>query len=189
MSNFHRAPKIKSVVLSLLALLLVSPIGLVGCATSAPYKTQEYAAQRTDRVFEHEMKVVYKAIEKAFEKQKFKSRSPKKVTPTELSQLKEATWETDWVYSQSRDKYVEYEVNSVPKRKPLQVRLKQKVTAKASIAGVQVFVETEEELERIKADGSPNGYEEVEPDTSRAAEVLDRIQLSILSLGAGADMP
>jgi hypothetical protein len=184
MKNTGPSPFISSLLLSL-ALASIS----AGCATSLPYKTQQYAAHKTDRVFEQEMKVVYKAIEKAFEKQKFVSKNPKKVTPSELSQLTEATWETDWIYSQSRDKYVEYEVNSVPKRKPLQVRLKQKITAKHSIAGIQVFVETEEELERLKSDGTPNGYVEVEPDSSRAAEVLDRIQLSILSLGAGADMP
>ena len=175
---------IQFTIASLLATGLIS-----GCASSLPYKTQEYAAQRSERTFEYEMPVVYRAIEKALEKQNVQKRSPKKVPQSELHQLAEAEWVTDWIYSQSRDKYVEYTIDSIPRRKPLQVRLKQTIVARRSIAGVQISVRTEEELERIKADGSPNGYEEVSPDSSRAAELLDRIQLAILSFGGGKDLP
>jgi len=177
----------------LLAISIVTTLltaGLFGgCASSLPYKTQEYAAQRSERTFEYEMPVVYRAIEKALEKQNVQKRSPKKVTNSELNQLSEAEWVTDWIYSQSRDKYVEYTIDSIPRRKPLQVRLKQTIVARRNIAGVQISVRTEEELERINANGSPNGYEEVTPDSSRAAELLDRIQLAILSLGGGKDLP
>jgi hypothetical protein len=152
-----------------------------GCATSAPIKTQDYAKLKNTRTFEFEFPMVWNGIETAFKGYKIADRDPDDVDAQELKKLRQRTLETDWIYTQSRDKYIEYKVNDLPKKKYLQTRVKYDVEARSVIGGTEVKVLAKEEVERLKADGAPDGYTSVDPDSSRSNEVLDRINLAILS--------
>ena len=165
----------------LAALALVFGLWGAGCSSGPAVKTQAYAQLKSERTFEHEFPVVWHGIESAFRKSKVVDRDPEEVNEVELKQLSKRTLETDWTYTQSRDKYVEYKVNGTPRRKQLQMRVKYEILAKRVIGGTDVVVKATEEVEKLKEDGSPDGYEEMEPDTSRTAEILDKINLAIMA--------
>lgn len=57
--------------------------------------------------------------------------------------------QTGWVYSTSKDKYVEFTMNGKPKRKPLKVRRKLGYAATPSLAGSEVVFIVEEEVQKV----------------------------------------
>ena len=168
-----------------ISLVLCAVFGLTtGCSSAPPVKSQAYAKLNDQRMFEYDFPVVWKGIESALKNYKIVSRDPSNddVGPLELQKLDKRTLETDWIYGQSRDKYQEYQVNGTPRKKYLQTRLKYRIVAKRVIGGTDVKVNTEEEIEKLKNDGSSAGFDSVdEPDASRAHELLDKINLAILS--------
>lgn len=152
------------------------------CSSGPEVKKQAYAKMPSTRTFEYELPVVWKAALRSFKDNKIVDRDPEDDNPVELKKLTEAEFETDWIYAQSRDKYHEYKVNGSPRRKALQVRLKYQVQLKTVMGGTEVKVALQEELERLKEDGSSRGYDAVEDtDSGRQAEILDRINASLLS--------
>ena len=170
------------------AFVVISAVGLIGgCASSSKTPTvrsQDYASLKNSRTFEYEFPTVWKAIEAAMRNQKIIERNPEEVDALEMRKIAKRTLETDWSYSQSRDKYQEYQANGSPRKIYLQTRLKYEIEAKRSLAGTDVVVKTSEEVEKLKLDGSSAGYETSEtPDPSRANEILERIQNAILSVG------
>jgi hypothetical protein len=109
-------------------------------------------------------------------------RDPSEVSPLEMKHLRERTLETDWILGQSRDKYIEFKVNDLPKKQYLQTRVRFQVRASRVLGGTEVAVHTDEELERLSIDGSVKGWEETDSrDTSRTNEMLEKIKLAILS--------
>src|SRR3954464_1184317 len=98
-----------------LAVAVVTTL-LSGCASSQPVKTQDYAKLKNTRTFEFEFPMVWNAIETAFKGYKVVDRDPDDVDAQELKKLRARTLETDWIYTQSRDKYIEYKVNDLPKK-------------------------------------------------------------------------
>ncbi len=169
---------------SLWVIALLSFFGATSCA-GPQYSKKEYAAQRTVRTFEYEMKDVWTALEKVVEKKKVIERDPNKVAPSEWSSLRERTLELDWSYSQSRDKYKTYQVNSIPKQQPLQVRVKHSFLVKKAFGGAEVEVTTQEEIEDLDDYGVSKGYFATpDSDTSRSAELLDQIAQALLSASA-----
>ena len=167
----------KKILLALLCASLSS-----ACSSGPAVKKQEYAKLRTERTFETDMPAVWKGVEKAVESFKVTERDPEKLNPIELRKTKEVSLETDWIYSRSRDKYHEYKVNDLPRKQFLQMRIRYFVKAAQVMGGVTVSVKTEEEIERLNSDGSPDGYSSVdEPDSARANELLEKVSLAILS--------
>jgi len=155
---------------------------LVACSSSPQIKQDKYAKLSDHRTFEYGMPYVWGGIENVFKGYAIKERDPDDVTEKELESLKERKLETDWSYTQSRDKYYEYKVNGSPRRKNLQMRIRYEIVAKAVLGGVDVSVKTTEELEKLKKDGTSDGYSKVsEVDSSRPAEILEKINLAILS--------
>ena len=73
----------------------------------------------------------------------------------------------------------------------MQTRLKYKIDAQTVFGGVTVTVKTEEEVEKLKDDGSPDGWEKADEDkdTARASDLLDRINMAILSAGPTSEVP
>jgi hypothetical protein len=143
----------------------------IGCSSAPPVKSQAYAKLPDSKTFESDFPVVWKAIEAVFRNHKVTDRDPSEVTELEMRKLTRRSLETDWVYSQSRDKYEEYEINGTPRKVYLQTRVKYRAEAKSILGGTEVRVSTEEEVERLKKDGSSGGYESVsEKDSSRANE-------------------
>lgn len=162
--------------------LVLASIAPLSCSSLPSVKRQQYAQLNNVKVFEDEFPVVWKAIEEVFRKNKILSRDPENVTPLEMKKLDHRTLETDWIYGQSRDKYIQYSVNGFPRKIYLQTRFKYLVKAAQVIGGVSVKVETEEEIERLDKTGKSAGYTSAqEMDTSRANEVLDRIGTAIFS--------
>jgi hypothetical protein len=163
-------------------LILIVCLIAFSCASSPAVKQVSYAKMKSDKTFEHEFPAVWKGIEKTLEKYKIVDRDPEEVTSTEMISIRERDIETDWIYGQSRDKYIEYTVNGFPKKKALQTRLKYEVTAKRSLGGTDVFVRVDEEIERLNQDGTSDGWENVSnKDSSRANEIIEKIGLAILS--------
>jgi hypothetical protein len=152
-------------------------------------ETQAYAKLKTERTFEYDFPTVWKGIEGTLYNFKVTDRDPKNVSVLEMRQLKKRTLETDWVYSQSRDKYSEYKINGTPRRINLQTRIKYVIEAQRVLGGTTVLIQAKEEVERLNEDGSPAGYDGVEQiDTSRPSELLDKIQNSIFAAPPSADL-
>jgi hypothetical protein len=133
-------------------------------------------------MYEYEFPVVWKGIESAMRNYSIVERDPADVDDVELKRLTKRTLETDWIQTHSRDKYIEFKVNDVPQKRYLWTRIKYNITAQTALGGTQVTVHTQEQVERLKADGTSAGYDKVDTvDTSRPNEVLERIQMAILS--------
>ena len=168
--------------MKLISVLLFSTLATTGCSHSPEVKQEAYAKLATQKTFESDMPTTWKAIEDTFHNFKVMDRNPNKIDNFEMKKLTKRTLETDWIYGQSRDKYVNYLVNGTPRHKNLQTRVKYVVTAATQIGGVDVSVETREEIERLKSDGSPDGFDTVDDvDPSRPSEILNKIQNSLLS--------
>jgi len=165
------------VIFSILGLIFIS-----GCAHDPTVKQQAYANLKSQHTYEYDFSTTWKGIESAIHNYKIVDRDPTDVSVQEMKKLTQRTLETDWIYGQSRDKYVEYKVNDSPRKQYLQTRVKYFISAKTQIGGTDVSVKTKEEIERLKGDGTPDGYESPnEVDPSRTAEMLDKIGLAILS--------
>ncbi len=156
-------------------------MALLGCASTAPTKKQAYAAMPTSKTFEYEFPQVWRAIEAAVSKYKVIDRDPEEVSVLELGKLTERELETDWIYTRSRDKYVEYKVNGLPRRQELQTRVKYEVSAERVMGGVNVRVRVSEELERLNEQGVSQGYSSTESSSALGHELLQKIEQSLLS--------
>lgn len=91
--------------------------------------------------------------------------------------------ETDWVLTESRDKYVNYKNNEHVRHKTLQSRLKYSIRVAPAMGGAEVTVKTTEEVEKLKPDGTPDGFKAIknnDVDTSRAKEFLDKVEVELL---------
>lgn len=148
-------------------------LGLVfaaGCS-SAEYKRQEYAKLSDAKVFESEFPAVWKGIVAAVGEYRLLD-----------NDAEDGKVRTDWIYSTSNEKYVDYQVNGLPRKHYLQTRYKFDIRAEKQMGGVKVTVNTKEEVEALKSDGTFDQWRSVsEPDTSRANDMLKSIELKILS--------
>jgi hypothetical protein len=87
---------------------------------------------------------------------------------------------TGWVYSLSKDKYVEFPFNGTKKRKILQVRRKYTYTAVPGLAGSQVTYGIEEEIQKVDLKtGEPDGWSSVEPAQYAYDEMQKRLRQRI----------
>jgi hypothetical protein len=160
----------------------LSLFGLLSCSSPQPVKSQAYAKLNNQRTFENDFPTVWKAIEDTLRNFKVVERSPKDVDTLELKKLTHRTLETDWIFGQSHEKYHEYQINGSPRKVYLQTHFKYFLDVKSVIGGVTVTIKTEEEVERLNASGTPVGYSSaIMPDLSRSHELLEKINLSILS--------
>jgi hypothetical protein len=172
-------------VARILVVTLAVSLLQTGCAHHPEFSKKAYAENRSARLFEYEMQDVWKALEKVVEKKKVLERDPNKVDAGDWSQLRERALELDWSYSQSRDKYKSYVVNSVPRQQPLGVRVKHIFTVKKALGGAEVEVRTQEEIEDLDEYGVSKGYFSTsQVDSSRSAELLDQIANALLSASA-----
>ncbi len=164
------------------AVALVSFALIQGCSSSPSVKSQDYAKLKTETVFEYEFPQVWRGIEAAVRGLKITDRDPNEVDEVEMKKLRERTLKTDWIFSKSREKFIEYKVNGLPRKQYLQNRVKFEIQAERVMGGVKVAVFQEEEIERLNADGTPAGYESAgSEDTARANELLGKIKTAILA--------
>src|SRR4051812_48004118 len=99
-------------------------LAFVGCSSAPAVKQQAYAKLASEHTYEYEFPEVWKAVEASFHNFKVADRDPSDVGPLELKKLTRRKLESDWILGQSRDKYVEYQVNGSPRKQYLQTRLK-----------------------------------------------------------------
>ena len=175
----------KIIMKNLASIVVISAFScILGCSSVGvpPVQSQSYAALGHERVFEVDFHLVWKALEETMHKVKIIDRDPSEVDSGELKRLTRRRMETDWAYTQSRDKYQEYKINGSPRKTYLMARIKYKIEAKKILGGIQVVVNTVEEIERLKDDGSSAGWSSSSaPDPSRANEVLDQLQQALLA--------
>lgn len=151
-------------------LLLTTTLSMSACS-SGSYKTQNYARLSNAKDFEEEFPVVWKAALAALADYKINEQDEE-----------DGVIETDWVYSTSNEKYIEYRVNGLPRKKYLQNRYKLNITLEKLIEAVKVTVDPKEEVENLKSDGTSDGWKTASDiDTSRASEMIKNIELKILS--------
>jgi uncharacterized lipoprotein len=152
-----------------LVAVAIAAIGLPACSSS--YKTQGYAKLSNTKEFEEEYPVVWKATLAALSEYKVEDKDQDKGEVV-----------TDWIYSTSNDKYLEYLVNGMPRRRYLQTRYKMTVNLKKQLGSVKVTVNPKEEVENVKSDGSFDNWKSVsEPDSARANDLVKAIELKVLS--------
>jgi len=173
----------KSILSVSSVLLFLLAHGMNGCSTTTkPVHAQRYAKLKNQRDYEYEFYRVWNGIEAALKNHAIVERDPDEVNEAELRQLKERTLETDWIYGRSEDKFVNYRVNDLPKKKYLNTRYKFNITAKSQIGATNVSIETTEEIENLDEDGNPAGWESSQAiDSRKAHQLLDQIKLAILS--------
>lgn len=153
-----------------------------GCSSAPQVKQEDYAKLKDARMFEYEFPVVWHAIEDALHGYVVTNRDPNKVGIVEMKKIRQRTIDTDWVYSRSTEKYIEYKVNDSPRKIYLQTRTRYHLLAKTVLGGVEVDVDPQEEIERLKDDGSSQGFSAADnPDRSLANTMLDKINQAILA--------
>jgi outer membrane lipoprotein-sorting protein len=153
-----------------------------GCASGPEVKQQDYAKLKDSRMFEYEFPVVWHAIEDALHDYVVTNRDPNKVGIVEMKKIRQRTIDTDWVYSRSTEKYIEYKVNDSPRKIYLQTRTRYHLLAKTVLGGVEVDVDPQEEIEKLKDDGSSQGFVVADsPDRSLGSTMLEKINQAILA--------
>lgn len=164
-------------------MVMVASALLSGCAAPVvEHQRQSYAKYSDTRTLEYGMPQVWKAIEATLRNHKIVDRTPTEVDVIEMKTLKRRTIETDWINSQSRNRYVNYTVNGAVRRKELQTRHKFVVLAESVLGGVKLTVSMREENEMLRQDGTSGGWEASEDvDSSRINDLLSQIQNQVLA--------
>ena len=174
----------RSLKAPLLSALTLGFVLVSGCSSIPRVETQAYANLSNRRTLEYSFPIVWKAINETLADYKVLKRDPESKDLTSLRKAKSGTLETDWIYGQSRDKSQQYSINGSPRKIELPIRFKYLVEAKSTLGGTTVIIQTSEEVEKVNSEGAPTGYSsEGKPDPSRASELLDKIQLNILTSG------
>lgn len=88
---------------------------------------------------------------------------------------------TKWVYgTASRDKYVRYDYNGSPRRKDLAVRRIYGYTIEPSLAGSQVKLSVEEEIQMVDLKtGEPEDWKRVDPEKAAYDMLLRKLKEQI----------
>ena len=155
-------------------------MGLVsGCSSGPKVLSQPYAVLRNEQSFEADFVTVWKALEETLRNFRITERHPEDVDALEMKRITSRWLQTDWIFSESRDKFQEYMLNGFPKKVYLQNRYRLKINVERVIGGTHVAIQVKEEVERLHDDGTPRGYVSVDPDPARAAEFLKKIQINI----------
>lgn len=91
--------------------------------------------------------------------------------------------ETGWVYSTAKNRYVEYTIAKVPKRKPLRIRRKYSYAVTPSLAGSQVLLNVEEEVMKIDLKtGEEKGWSSEETDPEAYDLLTKRLKEKLRSM-------
>jgi hypothetical protein len=87
---------------------------------------------------------------------------------------------TGWVYGVAKDKYVQYDFNGTPRRKPLSVRRIYGYKVEPSLSGSQVTMTVEEEIQEVDLKtGAPKDWKRMEADPAAYDLLLRRLREQI----------
>ena len=88
-----------------------------------------------------------------------------------------------WVYENSKDKSVVYDFNGAPQRKILKVRRKIAFTVHPALAGSEVVISAEEEIENLDLkSGERKGWKPVSVDPGFYDRLMQRLREKIRAL-------
>lgn len=153
--------------------------GVSACSSTQEVRQQDYAVLSNQDTFEEEFGLVWKAIEETVRNYTVLEKDPDFVSPKEMKHLAERTLRTDWVYGQSNDKYVTYQIKGSPRKKYLQARFQYEIKANRVVGGTLVTIEVKEEVQHLNQDGSSAGYVSAEKvDSRRVNDLLKKIKLN-----------
>ncbi|MGE3262425.1 MAG: hypothetical protein AB7K68_11650 [Bacteriovoracia bacterium] len=149
-------------IISALTVLLA----LTACSSGpkGKYKEEENAPKfATSRSFTETPETILRAARAVLDELSRESSPPS----TGALKGNDESVRTGWVYSTSRDKYVEFYFNGSPRRKLLGMRRKYSYTAVPNLAGSQVTFGVEEEIQNVDLkSGEANGWKSVDPSPS-----------------------
>jgi len=165
-----------------LALLLALPLLLASCAGKTPppaLKEEKNKAKFAEsRAFTEKPELVLAAAHAALDELTRESDPP----ASGPVQAETGSVKTGWVHGRSRDKYVQYDYNGSPRRKQLTVRRQYSAGVQPALAGSQVELGIEEELEEVDLKtGLPKGWKSVKPDPAAFDLLMKRIRDRIRS--------
>lgn len=161
----------------LAAAVSVSLLTLLACASKPPKpkyvdekNEAKYAKARTLAEPPEKVKIAARAVLDQLTRDS-NPQAPDKV------QDDDDTIYTGWVYGLAKDKYVQYDYNGTPRRKQLGVRRIYGYTINQALAGSEVKMNVEEELEQIDLkNGSHEGWKRVETDPAAYDLLLRRLR-------------
>lgn len=161
--------------------LLVFPLIFIACSTQKPAKMKtetNHPKFANSRSFENSPEDLREAAKRAL--QELIDRSEPATNATVKEDKDKNQISTGWVYGKSKDKYVEYNFNGVPKRKILNVRRKYTYSISPSLAGAEVNVSTEEEIEKVDLKtGETKGWSKMEPDIATYDDLISRLRQKV----------
>lgn len=143
---------------------LIILLSLTACSSSPKYKEEENTPKfATSRSFTENPETILRAARAVLDELSRESNPP----ATGALKGNDESVRTGWVYSTSKDKYVEFDFNGSPRRKLLGMRRKYSYTAVPNLAGSQVTFGVEEEIQDVDAkSGEANGWKSVDPSPS-----------------------
>jgi hypothetical protein len=158
--------------------ILLFVLGLMGCASQkdAKYRQDPRPKFSDSRDFEQKPELI-KPIAESLLKKKIAASDPSLAVNTE-SDL--AALKTDWIYGVSKDKYLVFDFNGSPKRKPIPVRRKYIITLAPSVAGTLASVNITEEIADLdKKTGQEKGWKSVPADRALYQDFFSELELAI----------
>jgi nucleoside-specific outer membrane channel protein Tsx len=165
-------------------LLLALALTLAACASSNPqmadYKEEKNAPKfGNSREFAEDPKDVMLAARAVLDELTQQSEPQ----ASGAIKGKGETVETGWVYSTAKNRYVEYQFNGKPARKPLRLRRIYSYTVTPNLSGTLVVMKIEEELMNIDfKNGKEKGWESVNPDTAAYDQLSRQLKEKLRSL-------
>jgi hypothetical protein len=159
-------------------LLILSMLALCSCSTpKGKYKEEQNTPKfATSRSFSEKPETVLRAARAVLDEIQHESDPP----ASGSLRGNEESVATGWVYSTSKDKYVEYKHNGTPHRKILPVRRKYTYTALPSLGGSEVTFGIDEEIQVVDLNsGEPKGWKNVAPAQSAYDDMAQRLRQKI----------
>ena len=98
--------------------------------------------------------------------------------PVVESDPSEGHLETGWLAGQSKTHYSPYQGRyQSPKRLPLSSRYRLFVDLEKKVGGIEVHIESEEQIQMLDNEGKPTGkWKQIEPDTRHHQELISAIR-------------
>lgn len=160
----------------LLAVLVVS------CASqkSATYHEDKIPAYEQSKDFSQKPDVLLPAAKKVLDSL-ISASDPK--ADDQTVQQENNTLKTGWIYATSKDKYLVYKFNGMPKRIPLKVRRQINLELSPSIAGSLAKIFIKEEIENLdKTTGQFKSWDGVKTDNAAYQDILSQLTLEARKL-------
>lgn len=145
------------------------------CSSGLQVRQDALPKFENSRTLSYPLVTVWRGVEAALEN------IPKAESESQAPSKTSRALKTQWITEQSRDKYVLTQAGGIPKRKYLEIRYRYLISAQSATSGTLLDVKIEEQVEQLNNKGESLDFSATSrPDTSRARDLLDKIQMAIL---------